>query len=164
MNNLLGMNYIDTINIERKIFRNFFGKSVLPYMGESDQSNKILVSVLMSLHSMCSINQVLHYMQLIKTGHFQKFDHGRAQNNLLYSQTSPPDYNLKAAVAPVAIYYGKTDLFTVVEDVEKLIAELPNVVKSYLVPTEKFNHVDFIFGDNAPAQLYDEIVKTIKSL
>lgn len=164
MNNLFGANYIDSMSIERKVFRNFIGNTVLPYMGETDQTNSVLVSVLISLKSRCSMNQVLHYMQLIKTGHFQKFSYGWLQNYFMYDQTSPPDYNLKNAVAPVAIYYGKTDLFTVVEDVEKLIAELPNVVKSYLVPTEKFNHVDFIFGNDAPAQLYDEVVKTIKSL
>lgn len=80
-----------------------------------------------------------------------------------YKQKLPPDYNLKNVVAPVAIYYGQTDWLTVVRDVRKLIVELPNTIKDYLVPHPKFNHSDFVCGRDAPTLVYDEIVKTMKS-
>lgn len=100
----------------------------------------------------------------MKTGRFQHFDHGGTENLIHYHQTSPPEYNLRNVIAPVGIYYGQSDMVTVVADIKNLITELPNVVKEYLIPNRKFNHVDFILGTDAPTQLYDEIVQTIKSI
>lgn len=80
-----------------------------------------------------------------------------------YKRPTPPEYNVKNVKIPVAVYYGKTDSLAVVEDVKKLIKELPNVVKNYLVPHDKFNHLDYIWGVDAPRLVFDDIVKTIKS-
>lgn len=107
--------------------------------------------------------ELQHFAQLVNTGRFQKFDYGQAGNLIRYNRPTPPEYNLKNVKVPVAIYYGKTDALVVVEDVKKLIEELPNVVKDYLVPHEKFNHFDYIWGVDAPRLVFDDIVKTIKS-
>ena len=108
-------------------------------------------------------NQILHFGQLINSGHFRRFNYGRLGNQMHYKQETPPDYNLKNVIARVAIYYGQTDWLTVVKDVRKLIEELPNTIKDYLVPHPKFNHSDFVCGQDAPRLVYDEIVKTMKS-
>lgn len=69
---------------------------------------------------------------------------------------------MQKVTVPVAVYYAKGDWLTTVEDVRLLIKELPNVVNDYLVPYEKFNHVDFIVGVDANRLFYDEVVKTMK--
>lgn len=84
-------------------------------------------------------------------------------NQKHYKQNSPPDYNLKNVVAPISIYQGQTDRLTVAKDVQKLAEELPNVIKTYLVPHTKFNHSDFVCGKDAPRLVYDEIIKIMKS-
>lgn len=49
------------------------------------------------------------------------------------------------------------------KNIPVLIERLPNVVKSYLVPHENFNHVDFLWGMDASNLLYREILNTMKS-
>lgn len=53
-------------------------------------------------------------------------------------------------------------MVTVAKDVKKLISILPNVINDYLVPHEKFNHIDFIWGKDVQHLVYDEIVKTLR--
>lgn len=108
-----------------------------------------------------STNSFINYGQLINSGRFRKFDYGPSENLAHYGQEEPPDYNLKNAIVPIAVYYAKSDGLTVVKDVKKLIHELPNVINDYLVPHEKFNHNDFLWAMNASHLVYDEIVKTI---
>lgn len=110
-----------------------------------------------------SSNNLLHFGQLVNSGRFRNFDYGRIGNWMRYKSVSPPEYNLKNATIPVSVYYGQGDFLTVVKDIRKLIAELPNVVNDYLVPHEKFNHVDFVMGMDAQRLVYDKMVATIKS-
>lgn len=70
---------------------------------------------------------------------------------------SPPDYNLNNIQVPVAIYYARDDWLASVKDVERLLDSLPNVVQSYLVPHKKFNHVDFLWGVDAPKFVYEAV-------
>lgn len=109
------------------------------------------------------MKQYAHYGQNSVAGEFRKFDFGRLQNLIRYNSISPPIYDLKAVTAQVAVYYAKNDWLTVVKDVQRLVAELPNVVHDYLLPHDAFNHVDFISGVDAPRLVYDEITKTMKS-
>lgn len=105
----------------------------------------------------------MHFAQLATTGRFQKFDYGCEENLIHYKQETPPEYNLKNVKVPVAVYYGKTDSLSVVEDVRKLIRELPNVVKDYLVPHEKTSHLDFIWGAVTQRLVFNDIINTMKS-
>lgn len=109
------------------------------------------------------VKQTLHFGQLVKSGRFQQFDYGRIENYFRYKSVRPPEYDLKKATAKFVVYYAEGDWMTVVEDIKILVEALPNVVKQYIIPHERFNHVDFIFGKDAPKLVYDEIVKTMKS-
>lgn len=111
-----------------------------------------------------AVGQFVHYAQLMNSGYFRKFDYGQAENLKRYQQPTPPDYNLSNITAPVALYYAQADSISVVDDIVKLQKQLPNVIKNYLVPHEKFNHADFVLGISAPHLVYDEIMKTIKSV
>lgn len=75
---------------------------------------------------------------------------------------SPPDYNSTNIDVPTAIYYSQDDWLADVRDTDRLLKSLPNVIHKYLVPHKKFNHVDFLWGINAPSLLYNEIVRTMK--
>lgn len=41
---------------------------------------------------------------------------------------------------------------------EQLASELPNLVKKHLVPSEKFNHLDFLYAKHIDEILYEDIV------
>lgn len=60
----------------------------------------------------------------------------------------------------LSIVFVLTVLF--VTDVERLAKVLPNVINNYLVPHDRFNHIDFLWGIDAPRLVYDEIIKTMK--
>jgi len=75
----------------------------------------------------------------------------------------PPEYNLKNAKAPVLLYYGANDWMCDVGDVRKLRDNLPNMKLDYLVPFNKWAHLDFIWGTEAKKYVYDEILKQMKT-
>lgn len=110
-----------------------------------------------------SIDQLLHFGQEVKSGHFRQFDHGHAGNIIHYKRPTPPDYNLSNIKAAVGLYYAQDDWLSDVRDVDRLKTSLSNVINDYLVPHEKFNHLDFISGIDAEHLVYDEVVKTMQS-
>ena len=45
------------------------------------------------------------------------------------------------------------------QDVQYIIDRLPNLVDSRKVAVDDFNHMDFLFGENARVLVYDDILK-----
>lgn len=123
----------------------------------------LLPVVLGHVPSGMSRNQLLHYGQSIFSGRFRQYDYGPVRNFIKYKRRTPPDYNLNNVRAPVAIYHSQNDWLATMKDTRILLKRLPNVVKNYIVPHEKFNHLDFIIGTQAKSLVYDELLKTMNS-
>lgn len=123
----------------------------------------MLPAILGHVPAGAATNQFIHYGQGVRSGHFRQYDYGPVKNLIKYKRFSPPDYNLKNVRVPVAVYYAHNDWLATPKDVHILIGKLPNVVKTYLIPHKAFNHVDFLWGTEAPILLYDEILATMKS-
>ncbi|KAK8761543.1 hypothetical protein V5799_027190 [Amblyomma americanum] len=64
--------------------------------------------------------------------------------------------------APVGLYYSNSDVYSVPEDVARLESELPNVVRSYLVPEEEFTHYDFALGIHAADMVYRDMLQLME--
>lgn len=112
-----------------------------------------------------SVMQLLHYGQLIKTGRFQKFDPNFYNGfDAVKTESTAPDYNLKNIRTPIALYYSNTDWLAGTADVQLLRNELPNVVKDFEITSTLFSHLDFLWGNDAPRIIYDQIVDTIKEI
>lgn len=69
---------------------------------------------------------------------------------------------MKKITMPVAIYYAQNDWLGDVKDTHRLINELPNVAHLYLVPHKQFNHIDFLWGIDAPTLLFNELARIMK--
>ena len=110
-----------------------------------------------------SINQLIHFGQIIKSKHFRQYDYGALENYIKYKRFTPPDYNLDNVKVPVAVYYSETDWLVTTKDIHMLFDKLPNLVKTYLVPHKQFNHIDFLWGTDAGILMYQEVIKTMKS-
>ncbi|XP_058449730.1 lipase 3-like [Malaya genurostris] len=95
-----------------------------------------------------SIRQVIHFTQTYRAKRFCQYDFGEKQNLAQYGSPNPPDYALENIGAPVALYYGLNDPMVVEEDLNELVAKLPNMILKYLHPNPKWNHIDFSFGQN----------------
>lgn len=56
-----------------------------------------------------SVEEILHYSQLYKSGKFRQFDYGVSKNLEVYGNASPPDYNLRTISTSVYLYCGGGD-------------------------------------------------------
>ena len=109
-----------------------------------------------------SIKQLEHFGQLMKSGHFRKFDRGYLRNQLEYNRMTPPDYDLSKVKVPVALYYSMNDMLVSTTGVDRLARELPHVIDKYLVPMEKFNHLDFLWAIDVKTLVYNRLVRNIR--
>lgn len=131
---------------------------------KTNQLNTTLLPVIFShVPAGCAADQLIHYGQLIKSGHFRQFDHGIFKNPFYYGgKVSPPDYNLKNVKAPIALYHSPNDWIADSRDVQTLKEALPNVVKDRSVTEANLNHMDFVWGVDAPRIVYDDIIRSMK--
>ncbi|CAD7078748.1 unnamed protein product [Hermetia illucens] len=109
-----------------------------------------------------STKQLLHYGQYVKSGLFHHYDYGRIRNLAVYSQPTPPAYNLSRVTAPVALHYGLNDWLTVPKDVKRLASELPNVIAFRQIPHPRFTHGDFMFAIDADTLVYRDVVRIMR--
>lgn len=107
--------------------------------------------------------QFIHYGQEVNSHRFRQFDYGLIGNLQQYRQISPPDYKISNIRVPVAAYYAEADSLSTPRDVYTLLGQLPNVIESYLVPHKKFNHIDFLWGVDAPKLLYKRLIQIMRS-
>ncbi|XP_066601284.1 lipase 3-like [Prorops nasuta] len=127
-----------------------------------DQFNKTLLpTVLGHVPAGASIKQFVHYAQLINTGQFRQYDHGIIKNLVVYGHIQPPSYNLRSIKIPVSLHYSSNDWLANVLDVDKLYRQLGKPYGKFLVPHNKFNHLDFLWGNNVRELVYDKLVNLL---
>ncbi|XP_063538044.1 lipase 1-like [Cydia strobilella] len=105
---------------------------------------------------------LIHYDQLGLRKRFAKFDYGAAGNLKRYGHTEPPDYNLTQFTMKTALFAGNSDLLCDVKDVGYLRTILPNVVEYHLMESKRWNHYDFVWGNDMPKTLYPHILKLLE--
>jgi len=107
-----------------------------------------------------SIQNVLHFGQLMNTGKFQGYDYGSPNaNRIKYGTPSPPLYNLGNMNVPVAFYSSELDWLAASGDVAEAVSLVKNVIADVVVP--RFNHMDFVWGLRAAEEVYQPILKSI---
>lgn len=120
-------------------------------------------SVMSHIAGGASLNQLLHYCQLIESKTFQKFDYGADMNEAFYGTSTPPKYPVEKITAPVALIYSENDWLANTADVLILKKRLKNVIMYHRVPFKKFNHLDFLYAKNVKRLVYDKVVKLIET-
>lgn len=124
----------------------------------------------------------MHYLQEIKhEGWFRYFDYGPEGNLAKYGNSTPPLYNITNIKVPTYLMYGENDklanpIVSILlrypdnyfiekyqfQDVLRLSKKIPNLIGLYDVPYQKFNHIDFLWGKDAPELVYKQLLKVIK--
>ncbi|XP_032890260.1 putative lysosomal acid lipase/cholesteryl ester hydrolase [Amblyraja radiata] len=108
-----------------------------------------------------SVQNIVHWSQNAKSGHFQAFDWGTENKNMdHYNQTVPPVYNIKYMNIPTAIWTGGRDWLADPKDVNMLLGQVPNLI--YHKQLSDWEHLDFIWGMDAPKRLYVEMIDLMR--
>ena len=81
-----------------------------------------------------------------------------------YASNQQPSYGLKNITAPVALFYDQNDWLAGYQDVKKLYTHLPSQSAKALIKValDNFNHVDFLWGIDAPELVYEKMLELMK--
>ncbi|XP_058794705.1 lipase 3-like [Phymastichus coffea] len=125
---------------------------------EAQMDLELLPAILAHVPAGASVNQFIHYSQIIKSGKFQQMDFGWYSNLMKYGSLTPPSYSLTNVKVPIALHYSGNDLISSSIDVEKLLSKLPNPIGKFQVSDRKFSHLDYLWAKDVKTLLYDQIM------
>ncbi|KAF5911171.1 hypothetical protein HPG69_019536 [Diceros bicornis minor] len=104
-----------------------------------------------------SVQNILHYSQVINKGTFQAYDWGNSFLNILHhNQPTPPLYHVEDMKVPTAIWSGGRDILADPIDVKNLEGKISNLIYHKKIPS--YNHLDFVLGLDVYDQIYTEII------
>ncbi|XP_042317075.1 lipase member M-like isoform X2 [Sceloporus undulatus] len=108
-----------------------------------------------------SAQNILHWSQVFHCRLFKGFDWGdEHKNKEKHNQFIPPVYKVEDMTVPTAVWSGGKDLLSDPKDVAILLLHLRNLVFHKAIP--EWGHLDFIWGLNAPQQMYNEMIALMR--
>ncbi|KAL7287741.1 hypothetical protein TKK_0018124 [Trichogramma kaykai] len=108
-----------------------------------------------------SLKTLMHYAQGISSKDFRMYDYGKEKNLAKYNDEKPPAYDISKIQVPTAFFWGKNDFLAIPEDVKRLYDQLPNKIASVEVDHPRFNHLDFLWGRDAPKLVFSRLFPLI---
>ncbi|XP_058798015.1 lipase 3-like isoform X1 [Phymastichus coffea] len=119
------------------------------------QFNYTLFPLIFSHHLTPSANKIKnHYLQILTSRRFQKYDYGFEKNLEVYHSPEPPEYDLRKVRVPIGLFWSENDLISTAEDVRHIHDLLPLTILYHKVQYPNFNHLDYLFAINAPEVVY----------
>ncbi|XP_050719392.1 lipase lipl-4-like [Eriocheir sinensis] len=103
-----------------------------------------------------------HLLQIVRSQKFQAFDYGQERNVKEYGTPSPPRYSLGSVRVPVGVFWAENDWVVDPKDVALTASELPWVAYNYKVPLKDFNHLDFMWAENAAELVYKPVLEYLR--
>ncbi|KAK5850366.1 hypothetical protein PBY51_001250 [Eleginops maclovinus] len=107
-----------------------------------------------------SVMNMVHWGQAVHQGKLMAFDFGSAGNMKHYNQSTPPQYNVQDMKVPTALFSGGHDTLADPKDVAILLTQVSNLV--FHKHIEHWDHLDFIWGLDAPEQMFPSILKLLQ--
>ncbi|BBN06468.1 hypothetical protein Mp_3g21430 [Marchantia polymorpha subsp. ruderalis] len=107
-----------------------------------------------------------HFGQIRRSGKFQKYDRGAAENLKVYGQKDPPLYDLSKYPSesfPQLFFIGGRDQVANPRDAARLLSELPSIGDREVVTLPDYGHEDFVFGQRSYIDVYPKIISFVRS-
>ncbi|KAH0623579.1 hypothetical protein JD844_006493 [Phrynosoma platyrhinos] len=108
-----------------------------------------------------SVQNIIHWKQALTGGKLQAFDYGQRENQIYYNQATPPEYDVTLMNVSTAVWNGGEDWLSGPMDVDALIPKIKNLIFHEFIP--EWNHLDFLFGLDAPEKVYYKILDLLKN-
>ncbi|KAK0410024.1 hypothetical protein QR680_004901 [Steinernema hermaphroditum] len=111
-----------------------------------------------------STMNLIHWIQIVKSGKTQAFDFEDTKLNLQhYGQETPPLYNIsQIGDVKIDLFWSEDDWIADTKDVEKLLRDLNPRVVDRVFKLDHFNHLDFVWGQRAAEEIYTRIIEDLK--
>ena len=111
---------------------------------------------------------MLHWIQIKTNKNYAKFDYGSKEENLkIYGQEFPPEYdvnNLKKWNIKSLMFLADKDPFSNPNDVYDFVDKIENKDKCVKLEfIENYNHVDFLWAENAKEFVYPKILEFLNN-
>ncbi|XP_008436309.1 gastric triacylglycerol lipase isoform X2 [Poecilia reticulata] len=107
-----------------------------------------------------SVQNMIHWAQAVHGGKLMAFDFGPEGNMRHYNQSTPPEFRVQNMKVPTALFSGGHDTLADPKDVAALLTQVPNLV--YHQHIEHWEHLDFIWGLDAPQVMFPSILKLLQ--
>lgn len=107
-----------------------------------------------------SVQNMLHWAQAVRQGKLMAYDYGKQGNMEHYNQTTPPEYHVQDMKVPTAVFSGGQDTLADPKDVAILLTQLSQLI--YHQHLDSWEHLDFIWGLDAPKVMFPSILKLLK--
>ncbi|GMR37779.1 hypothetical protein PMAYCL1PPCAC_07974, partial [Pristionchus mayeri] len=132
---------------------------------ESKQLNTSRMDVYLSSYpDGMSTKNVVHFGQMVLHKRTARFDYGADENLARYGCRIAPAYNFTNVKVPMYIWYSPQDYLVSDVDIQEMI--IPTLDSQYLKLNKSlpsYNHVDFHWGLNAVADIYEPIIEILTS-
>ncbi|NXG23358.1 LIPM Lipase, partial [Grallaria varia] len=107
-----------------------------------------------------SVQNFMHWHQLIHADQFQAYDYGSKENMKKYNQTVPPVYKIEEITIPTAVWSAGQDAFADPKDMARLLSQITNLIYHEHFPA--WGHLDFLWGLDATEKMYMKIIELLK--
>ncbi|XP_059387987.1 gastric triacylglycerol lipase [Carassius carassius] len=107
-----------------------------------------------------SVQNMVHWAQAVKSSNLMAYDYGKAGNMAHYNQSTPPVYNVRDMTVPTALWSGGQDTLADPQDVALLLTQIPKLV--YHRDIKHWEHLDFIWGLDAPQEMYNKMIEMMR--
>lgn len=109
-----------------------------------------------------SVKNLNHLTQLYLMKSFSHYDYGFFRNLFMYTAFRPPPYDMSEIRMKVAMFVARNDKLSTWKDVQMLKRELVNVVEHRVVHRRRFNHIDYVWGENVHKYLYPQVIEILQ--
>lgn len=107
-----------------------------------------------------STRDIIHFAQMVHSNKFQAYDFGKDGNRQHYNQDTAPVYSIADSPVPTALFTSDNDWLADPTDVAWLKPQIKNLI--YNKELVNWNHLDFIWGENANKVIYPDIIKLMQ--